>query len=140
MTKPKQLHEIQQIPVSYPGEERIGFPQSKVTVVSNVVTVQIVFEKKGQVGDGHRHAHDHQTLLAKGSVKCDVEGKVSVFHAPHIIIIRKDKYHQFEALEDDTIIYCVHALRFGSGVDDVVDPDDEVGCDVVPISFGVSDV
>ena len=41
-----------------------------------------------------------------------VEGKEpKKFTAPTFIIIRKEYEHRIEALEDDTIYYCVFALR-----------------------------
>jgi hypothetical protein len=31
--------------------------------------------------------------------------------------------HELVALEDNTVAYCIHALRDGNGVDDIVSPD-----------------
>lgn len=129
------LRTLQQIPVETPGEDALGDPQHKVSVVANVVTMQWHFARKGQKTTGHRHPHDHQTLLARGAVRCTLEGVSKDFRAPAIIVIRKMKAHQFEALEDDTVFYCVHALRHGDGVDDVMDPADEVSV-AYPISMG----
>ena len=38
---------------------------------------------------------------------------------------------QIQALEDDTICYCIHAIRDGERVEDIIDPADipEVGMD-----------
>jgi quercetin dioxygenase-like cupin family protein len=82
------------------------------------------FAKVGDVNDGHTHIFDHQTLLGKGSVKVTVNGKVSEFTAPTIIFIRAGFEHQIEALEDDTICYCIHAIRDGERVEDIIDPAD----------------
>jgi hypothetical protein len=48
---------------------------------------------------------------------------VSEFEAPYMIYIKKDKMHELVALEPNTVAYCIHALRIGEGVDDIVDPD-----------------
>ena len=80
------------------------------------------FKKVGDLELGHTHPFDHLTLLASGSLKVIVDGAETVFKAPHMIYIRKDKVHELIALEDNTVAYCIHALRDGNGVDDILDP------------------
>ena len=99
-------------------------PNSKISVVANTWIKQMHFKKIGDMNDGHTHIFDHQTLLGKGSVKVTVNGKVSQFKAPTIIFIRAGFEHQIEALEDDTICYCIHAIRDGERVEDIIDPAD----------------
>lgn len=75
-------------------------------------------------GEGHSHHFDHVTLLIKGSVKVEVEGgPPKEFHAPTFIVIKKEKKHKFTALENDSIFYCVFALRDidGEPIDELVD-------------------
>jgi hypothetical protein len=63
-------------------------------------------------GGGHTHHFDHVTLLAKGRVRVEVEGyPAKEFVAPTFIVIKKEHKHRFTALEDDTLYYCVFALR-----------------------------
>lgn len=63
-------------------------------------------------GGGHKHHFDHITLLVRGSVQVEVEGhEPRQFKAPTFIVIKKEHKHRFVALEDDTIYYCVFALR-----------------------------
>jgi quercetin dioxygenase-like cupin family protein len=69
------------------------------------------FAKAGDIEMGHTHQFDHLTLLAKGKLKVTVEGTASEFTAPHMIYIHKDKRHELQALTDDTVAYCIHALR-----------------------------
>ena len=38
-------------------------------------------------------------------------------------MITKDKIHDLLALEDDTVCYCIHGIRDGNGVEDIIDPD-----------------
>jgi hypothetical protein len=99
-------------------------PQSRISLVANTWVKQMNFVKAGDVNDGHTHIFDHQTLLAKGKVKVTVNGKDSEFTAPTIIFIRAGFEHQIEALEDDTICYCIHAIRDGERVEDIIDPAD----------------
>jgi dTDP-4-dehydrorhamnose 3,5-epimerase-like enzyme len=99
-------------------------PNSKISLVANTWVKQMSFAKAGDINDGHTHVFDHQTLLAKGKVKVTVNGKNSEFTAPTIIFIRAGFEHQIEALEDDTICYCIHAIRDGERVEDIIDPAD----------------
>lgn len=80
------------------------------------------FEKAGDIEFGHTHPFDHLTLLATGSLKIKVDDKETIFKAPHMIYIHKDVKHELTALEDNTVAYCIHALRDGNGVDDILDP------------------
>jgi dTDP-4-dehydrorhamnose 3,5-epimerase-like enzyme len=99
-------------------------PNSKISLVANTWVKQMHFAKAGDINDGHTHIFDHQTLLGKGSVKVTVNGKQSEFKAPTIIFIRAGLKHEIEALEDDTICYCIHAIRDGERVEDIIDPND----------------
>jgi quercetin dioxygenase-like cupin family protein len=69
------------------------------------------FRKAGDIEIGHAHQFDHLTLLAKGKLKVTVEGQVTEFTAPHMIYIHKDKIHELVAMVDNTVAYCIHALR-----------------------------
>jgi len=99
-------------------------PLSKISVVANTWVKQMYFAKAGDINEGHTHTFDHQTLLGKGKVKVTVNNKETEFTAPTIIFIRAGYMHKIEALEDDTICYCIHAIRDGERVEDIVDPAD----------------
>ena len=94
----------------------------KIGCVGNLFSRMMRFENKGDIEIGHVHQHDHLTLLAKGKLKVTIEGEVSVFTAPHMIYITKDKVHELEAMESDTVAYCIHALR-DKETGDILDPD-----------------
>lgn len=98
------------------------YPEIKLGCVANLFSRMMHFKKAGDVEIGHTHPFDHLTLLAHGSLEVTVEGEVTVFLAPHMIYIHKDKNHKLVAIEDNTIAYCIHALRDGNGVDDIIDP------------------
>lgn len=100
----------------------MSYPEIKLGCVANLFSRMMHFKKAGDVEQGHTHPFDHLTLLASGSLKITVEGKETVFKAPHMIYINKDKEHELVALEDNTVAYCIHALRNGEGVDDILDP------------------
>lgn len=89
----------------------MGRPDTRMTVFANLWIRQMHFEKVGDRNEGHVHDFNHLTLLAKGKVKFIVEDNETEFTAPHVIVTAAGKRHYIEALEDDTVAYCVHALR-----------------------------
>jgi len=77
---------------------------------------QHYYHKAGDVHEGHAHNFDHITLVAQGSVRCEVAGsEPKDFKAPTFIVINKDRWHKFTALEDNTSFFCVFALRDDEG-------------------------
>lgn len=74
------------------------------------------FPKASVIHQGHKHVHDHVSLLQYGSVKVIIEGEAEkIFHAPTFITIKANKEHQIVALEDETLTWCVFALRKTDG-------------------------
>lgn len=90
-------------------------PLVKLSCVGNVFTRMMHFEKAGDIEEGHAHPFDHATLLSAGSIRLTLEGCAKDFHAPDLIFIQKDKQHQLVALEDNTVVACIHALRDEAG-------------------------
>lgn len=97
-------------------------PVVHIGCVANLYSRMMHFKQAGDMEMGHTHQFDHLTLLAKGKLKVTVEGVATEFTAPHMIYIRADKVHELVALTDETVAYCIHALRDGNGVDDIIDP------------------
>lgn len=94
----------------------------KIGCVSNLYSRMMHFKNTGDTEHTHTHSFDHLTLLAAGSVKCLVNGKETIFTAPHMIFIKKDAAHAFTALEDNTVAYCIHPMRIGERIEDIADP------------------
>jgi dTDP-4-dehydrorhamnose 3,5-epimerase-like enzyme len=93
-------------------------PGIRISCLSNVYVRQMHFEKAGIVELGHRHPYDHATLLAAGSLKVqlyddDTQTLLDAveYKAPAMILIKKNFAHKITSVEDNTIAYCVHALR-----------------------------
>lgn len=101
----------------------IDTPEVKLGCVANLFSRQMHFKKAGDLEHGHTHPFDHLTLLAHGSLRVTVNGKTSDFKAPHMIFIKAEHRHELIALENNTVAYCIHALRNGNGVDDILDPE-----------------
>ena len=97
-------------------------PVEKITCVKNLWLRQMVFKKQGDSNLGHSHTYDHVTLLASGAVRVVVNDEPTEFKAPHMIYIVAGKIHYIEALEDNTVAYCVHALR-DKETHEIIDPD-----------------
>ena len=96
-------------------------PVVHIGCVANLFSRMMHFEKAGDIEIGHTHQFDHLTLLAKGKLKVTVDGNTTEFTAPHMIYIHKDKVHELEALTDETVAYCIHALRDKDN-NDILDP------------------
>lgn len=100
-------------------------PNIKLLCVSNLFIREMHFEKAGDIEHGHKHPFAHVSDLRKGSVAVTVNGQRSEFKAPAYIYIDPEHEHMLEALEDDTWVSCVHAIRNGERVEDIV-PEDYV--------------
>ena len=97
--------------------------QMKISVVSNMWVKQMTFEHSGDIMEGHKHTFDHQTLLSVGIFKVCVEGVCSEY-ADTILFIEKGKEHSIECVSESGLAYCLHPLRDGEKVEDIVDPAD----------------
>jgi len=96
-------------------------PTVQLGCVANLFSRMMHFNNAGDIEYGHTHSFDHLTLLAKGKLKVTVEGQVTEFTAPHMIYIKADKMHELVSLEDDTVAFCIHALR-DKKHEDILDP------------------
>ncbi len=84
--------------------------------------MQIELTYKGDRIEGHSHKFDHQHLLSVGEVDITVDGETTRFKAPAIIYIAKGKCHHMKAISDYTLGYCIHPIRNGERVEDIVCP------------------
>lgn len=100
----------------------VDTPHVQIGCVANLFSRQMHFKKAGDLEHGHTHAFDHLTLLASGALRVSVNGKTTDFTAPHMIYIKAEYEHELVALADNTVAYCIHALRDGDGVGDIIDP------------------
>lgn len=82
-----------------------------VSYIDGVFVKQMKFEQAGDIMEGHLHNHNHITLLAAGKLQVTVNSSVTTVTAPQMIFIHKDHKHDLVALEDNTIAYCIHAIR-----------------------------
>jgi quercetin dioxygenase-like cupin family protein len=92
--------------------------ESNISIVNDVFIKQMVFRKAGDRVMTHAHVYDHQSLLATGRLKLTMDGAESYWQAPSILVIEAGKYHLMEALEDQTVAYCIHAIKGADYMDD----------------------
>jgi len=97
-------------------------PKIKLGLVSNVWSKQMVFENVGDFEQGHSHCFDHMTLLAAGAIAITANGKTTEFVAPNMIFIKAGVEHALQATAPNTVVYCIHAIRDGERIEDIVDP------------------
>jgi cupin superfamily acireductone dioxygenase involved in methionine salvage len=102
----------------------MNIAKSDVMIVDNVFVKMMHFYYKGDITEsrGHSHTFDHITLLSRGSVLMEVleeNGSVVEHKAPKLIVTPKNIQHKFTALEADTVLCCIHAIRDGDDVDDI---------------------
>jgi quercetin dioxygenase-like cupin family protein len=75
----------------------------------SVFIKQIFLAKAGYTVPGHAHTYDHTSMLASGKVRMWREGVlVGDFEAPTGLKVEANCFHQFTALVDGTILYCIH--------------------------------
>lgn len=89
----------------------------------NVWVKMINLARAGDTDQGHSHRFDHTTLLARGRVEVEVDGVSTMFAAPSLVYIQAGRRHRITALEDDVVVVCIHAVRDGDGVEDIVAED-----------------
>ena len=64
----------------------------------------------------HVHAHDHITMVSRGTIEAWQDGEfIGRYVAPALITIPAGKKHAFMAITDDVTLCCLHNLR-GTGL------------------------
>jgi len=99
-------------------------PECKVSVVSNQWVKQMEFMSAGDTMEGHSHTFDHNTLLAIGEFEVTIEGEVYEYSSPRILVIRKNLIHSIKCTSNYGLAFCLHILRDGEKVEDIIDPKD----------------
>jgi hypothetical protein len=87
---------------------------------------------------GHTHEYDHVTLLAQGKVQVEIQGhEPKIFEAPTYIVIDKNLRHRFLSLAENTVYYCIFALRNADGevIEDIYSADHDPRSEIDPKSI-----
>ena len=93
-------------------------PDVQIIAISNVYCRMMHFKNKGDFEIGHYHTYDHGTLVSSGKILAEILEDESdnvkaskIFEAPNLIFVAKNFRHRLTALEDNTIVGCIHAMR-----------------------------
>lgn len=89
----------------------------------NVYMKKMCFDRAETVYQGHHHHYDHVTLVASGKVKvkfaavpeANLEEEVKEYSGVSMFVTRAFRTHEITALEDNTVVCCVHAVRDDNG-------------------------
>lgn len=104
--------------------------------VGNVWVKMNYLRQAGDRMGGHTHKFDHVSLLARGKVRVEIKGyPPREFSAPTFIVIKKEHEHDFVALEDNSLWYCVFAVRDIDG-----NVEDIYGVAHDPLGLGAGDL
>lgn len=86
-------------------------------VSGNIFIRPNLMAKAGDMVEGHDHTFDHTTIVFRGSFllrKKDADGVIldeRTLTAPCSVLVLKDVWHEFTALEDHSEFWCVYAHR-----------------------------
>lgn len=96
-------------------------PQIQIASVGSVYVHMMTFEKVDDFIQGHAHTYDHVTLIGRGSVRYESNGRSTIYKAPHLVVVPRGVQHRLVALEDGTIACCLHALHAKDNPGDILD-------------------
>lgn len=89
-----------------------------------VYAKQLWLRDKGWKVAQHEHNFEHLSFLATGTVRVTVDGVDCVYTAPAGVKIAAGKVHEIEALTDNCLWLCIHAvpaeLAGSLNIDDVL--------------------
>ena len=91
---------------------------TEIKMADGVFTKSMVVRKEGTLIPQHSHRYSHVSVLVRGSVRVEADGRfLGAFDAPAGIVIAAGVKHLFETLVDDTIILCVHDIGTAEAVE-----------------------
>ena len=99
------------LPTEFYGDVEQPADDVEFIQADDVFIKQMHIKKAGTLIPQHSHRYDHSSMLAVGSMRVWCDGQyVGDFSAPHPLFIEAGTKHMFLALEDDTVVYCIHNL------------------------------
>lgn len=84
-------------------------PVVEIHMADDVFIKQMLIAKADTFIPQHSHVYDHTSMLAVGSVRVWEDGVLrGDFTAPTGLLIKAGIKHTFQALVDNTVVYCIH--------------------------------
>lgn len=97
-------------------------PEPWLVKVDGIAINQIYLAKTGMIAAKHVHDYSHHTMLAHGSIRVWIDGQqCEDIKAPRPIFVEAGRQHSFQALEDETVLYCIHNLHGADEIDIVAE-------------------
>ena len=92
-------------------------PVERIEEVAGLYFRSVLLPTAGMLIDQHIHDHDHATYVGNGKARAWSDGKLlGDFSAGSAVEIKAGLYHQFQALEDQTRLTCVHDIASAESV------------------------
>lgn len=102
-------------------------PVVEIHMADEVFIKQMLIAKAGTFIPQHTHTYDHTSMLAVGRVRVWAgDAEPHDYTAPTGFLIAAGVKHTFLALEDNTIVYCIHNVS-RTGEVDILDEHSIVG-------------
>jgi quercetin dioxygenase-like cupin family protein len=77
----------------------------------------VLIKRKGKRVPQHVHDYDHATLVCQGRAALYVGGAMAgIYEAGKAVPILAGQHHEFEALEDNTRLTCVHDVASAQSI------------------------
>jgi quercetin dioxygenase-like cupin family protein len=96
-------------------------PTVKLASAGSIYVHAMIFAKAGDANQGHAHTYDHFTLIARGKVRVESNGREVDVPELEIVFIPKNVVHRITALEDNTVVCCLHALHSRDDPGEILD-------------------
>lgn len=88
-----------------------------VDEVCGIYFRSVLIPKAGMRIAQHVHDHDHATFIGNGAAALRVGGVMAgIFRAGEAVPVIAGQHHEFEALEDNTRLACVHDVASAQSI------------------------
>ena len=120
------LHELSELKESKKTDKGVT---NKIAIQHNIFVKQMDFDDANITYCGHHHEYDHVTMVASGKVRvkfgavpfAGIPEETKEYSAVSMFVTRAFRTHEITALEPNTSVCCIHALRTKDG--DIYEPD-----------------
>lgn len=120
------LHELSELKDSKKTDKGVT---NKIAIQHNIFVKQMDFDGANVTYCGHHHDYDHVTMVASGRVRvkfgavpfAGLPEEEKEYEAVSMFVTRAFRTHEITALEPDTSVCCIHALRTKDG--EIFEPD-----------------
>lgn len=86
-----------------------------------VYVKELILEHIGDKVLSHAHTYDHLSLVAAGRVRVTVDGESMDYPAKSAVKVAAGKEHMIEALEPNSLWYCIHSVPENLTGEDILD-------------------